>query len=202
MSLINHSDLAESKLATQFKEAINLINFIRTLLSGADELEQVFYDLLLNRSIDTAVGVQLDIIGAIVGIPRPFVLAEDLVFFGFQGIVGVGAFGDTGNPALGGLFRGEAGSGTGNTLLDDTQYRLVIKTKIIKNSASGTIEDIISAADTLLDVDTITITELISATENEVQITFDRALSSNEVILLTELSLIPKPIGVRLNYIP
>ncbi len=204
MSLINHGDLAESRLATQFKESTNLINYIRTLLKGSDELDQVFNNLLNNRSIDTAVGEQLNIIGKIVGIPRPLVLASGFTFFGFAGVVGVnvGSFGDINDPSVGGIFRGEGSNETGNTLLDDTQYRAVIKTKIIKNSASGIMEDIVSASKALLNIDHVYTLEIINSTENEIQLSFDRELNSNEILLLTELDLLSDVVGVKLSYIP
>ena len=85
MSIINHGDTGEDKLVTQFKEATNLIAFIRSLLKGSDDLEIVFNDLLDNRWIDTAEGVQLDNIGLIVGQERITVLAEGINLFGFQG---------------------------------------------------------------------------------------------------------------------
>ena len=202
MSVINHRDLAESRLVTQFKEATNLIAYIRALLKGSDDLEDVYNDLINNRWIDTAVGAQLDVLGEIVGIPRPLILDTSITFFGFQGVVGVDGFGDTGNPALGGLFRDEGSAGAGNIPLPDDQYRVVIKAKIYKNTSSGTIEDVIAVADILLDVTTITVVEVISATENEIEISFDRALNANEVLLLTEFDLIPRAAGVRLTYVP
>jgi len=82
MSIINHGDTGEDKLVTQFKEAANLIAFIRALLKGSDDLETVFNDLLDNRWIDTGEGVQLDNIGEIVGQERKTVLAEGNKFFG------------------------------------------------------------------------------------------------------------------------
>lgn len=47
IDIINHRDLAESRLATQFKESPNLIAYIRALIRENDELESVFQDLLM-----------------------------------------------------------------------------------------------------------------------------------------------------------
>ncbi len=63
---IDHESLAVSRLATQFRESTNLINYIKALLTEADTLEQVIRDIIDKRWIDTAEGVQLDILGTIV----------------------------------------------------------------------------------------------------------------------------------------
>lgn len=63
---INHETLAISRLATQFRESTNFINYIKALLTEADTLEQVIRDVIDKRWIDTAEGVQLDILGTIV----------------------------------------------------------------------------------------------------------------------------------------
>ena len=80
---IDHRALAESRLANQFKESPNLIAYIKALLRENDELETVFQDLLNDRYIDTAVGVNLDIVGEIVGQARDFTQTVNGLFFGF-----------------------------------------------------------------------------------------------------------------------
>lgn len=67
---IDHLELAESRIATQFRESENFINYIGALLVEADTLEEVFFEILTERFLDTAIGVQLDIIGVIVGQDR------------------------------------------------------------------------------------------------------------------------------------
>ena len=49
MSSIDHNSLAISRLATQFKESTNLINYIRALLVEANNLEEVFCDNQLDQ---------------------------------------------------------------------------------------------------------------------------------------------------------
>ena len=203
MSIINHRELAIVKLAEQVKEATNLINYIRTLLQEGDNLEAVYQDLLEKRNLEDAAGGQLDIIGAIVGQPRPVLPDSSFEFFGFQGVLGIGGFGSLAAPETGGLFRGENTNETGNVALEDAQYRRVIQARIIKNTSTGTIEEIIATLLFLIDnVNTVTIIETISATENEFSYQYDRSLNVNEVVLLTELDIIPRPVGVRANYTP
>ena len=67
---IDHEVLGVSRLATQFRESPNLIAYILNLLLEANTLEQLFIDIANNRYLDTATGIQLDILGIIVGQPR------------------------------------------------------------------------------------------------------------------------------------
>ena len=48
----------------------NVVKLLTALLTPINDLEQVMLALLTERSIDTAVGAQLDVIGRIVGQPR------------------------------------------------------------------------------------------------------------------------------------
>lgn len=200
--IIDHKILAISRLASEFSESVNLINFFSTFLTGNQELENVLEDFLTGFSIDTAIGKQLDIIGIIVGIPRPLVLSTDITFFGFQGVLNAGPMSDEATPTVGGLFRSTTGNETGNTPLPDNAYRRAIRAQTINNTATGTIEDIIEVCLALIDVNQVIVSEISNITQNEVNLSFDRVLTANEVILLTELNLVPVAAGVRLNYVP
>jgi hypothetical protein len=50
--------------------ATNIVSLVQILLEPFNELEAAFSDLLTQRSIDVAVGDQLDILGTVVGQPR------------------------------------------------------------------------------------------------------------------------------------
>lgn len=63
-------DAAKDRLAEQFKNSPQLQGLICSLLSEYQDLKEVFQDLLLNRSIFTADGVQLDLLGDILGLDR------------------------------------------------------------------------------------------------------------------------------------
>lgn len=61
---------AQSKLLYQDKNAASLAAFINAFVSPMQAIEDMFYDLLMNRSLANAVGAQLDGIGRIVGETR------------------------------------------------------------------------------------------------------------------------------------
>lgn len=74
--ILNCYQRATSLLASQFRNEkidgslTNLQKLLRALITPAQEVQDVLYQLSSQRWLDTAVGVQLDEIGIILGIPR------------------------------------------------------------------------------------------------------------------------------------
>lgn len=196
MSKIDHEQLAESRLAIQFKESTNLINYIKALLVEANTLEQVFCDLLEKRWIDTASGVNLDILGTIVGQPRKVIDSSDIVYFGFSGYFLSNAFSSYNNPSLGGKFIGNNTPETGFRLLNDNEYRLFIRSRIARNSIIPTPEAIIAFTRSLLGAEQV----LFHDGDTQYSIAVSKILSLNEKTFLLLNDLIPKTAGVRVNY--
>jgi hypothetical protein len=195
---IDHQDLAISRLATQFRESANLIAYIRALVVESNNLEEMFNSLLNDRWIDTAFGVQLDILGAIVGQPRTLIESSTIVYFGFDGDIGSEGFTDLNNTALGGRFIGLNEPATGFRELDDEEYRIFIRFRILKNITKGTINEVIEQIRQVFDFEFVILTELPNA---KYRIEFDRELTLNEFLVLTQSGLIIKPVGVGVEYI-
>lgn len=193
---IDHKQLAESRLATQFRESTNLINYIRSLLVEADNLEQVFQDLLNDRWIDTAEGINLDIIGSIVGQQRVLVDATALVYFGFINALGADSFGTVLDPSIGGRFKGKDEPTTGNRTLTDDEYRVFIKARVIKNSIIPTLPETTKFFRFLFDVAQVIIID--SDMRYTVQI--GRLLTDNEKTFLLNTNLVPKVAAVGVGY--
>jgi hypothetical protein len=84
--------------------------------------------------LDTARGVQLDIIGKIVGISRNVENVIPKIFFGFDDNINAKGFG------LAQFFTLDQ-SEYSDTQLTDSDYRFFIKMKIIKNMAKATMAD-------------------------------------------------------------
>jgi hypothetical protein len=194
---INHKERAIGRLATQFRESTNLISYIRALLIEADTLEQVFENLLEKRWIDTATGLNLDIIGAIVGQSREFIDAEIFSYFGLADNPQAQSFGSIRNRALGGRFRSLGESIVGVRELSDEEYRLFIRARIFKNSTSSTPEEVIYQIKSILsDVPLV----ILEDGNTYVNISIGRILSLNEKAILTQTDLVPKTAGVRFNF--
>ena len=193
VDIVNHRDLAESRLATQFKESTNLIDYIRAGLKEADDLETVFQDLLTKRYLDLAEGIQLDIIGDIVGQPRGFILTVVETFFGFLGAIGSDTFGTIGDAGQGSNFMSISDEEFPEIVTDDTTYKVLIRAKISKNISRSTINETIDIVLQGISSSTIVI---VSESQAEFKLTFPVLLSDEDKLLLARTNYVPKPAGV------
>lgn len=201
---IDYLDIARGQVTEQFKSKVVFDKYLDLLIHQQYEISQVFKDLLQKRSIDEATGAQLDIIGEIVGQPRELINADLFDFFGFEGALKAGSFGDLNTPSVGAVFWDLNTPQGGNIVLDDETYRLFIKAKIIKNTTSTTPEEFIAFINYVFGTNQTYITEGIA----EFTVFFGRPLSDIETVLLNYVSysqgypsrFIPKPVGVRINY--
>lgn len=110
----------------------------------ADEVAQA---VALAFSIDTAVGPQLDILGKYIGVPRNVgdVVVADQPYFAFTDYAGATGYeigftdytDEFSNPDA--IFFLYAYAGGLPSLLNDDQYRLVLKLQIVANSSDGTL---------------------------------------------------------------
>ena len=195
---IDHKSLAESRLATQYRDSLKLIAYIKALLYEADTLESVLRDLLEKRWIDTAVGVNLDILGSIVGQTRELIDAEIFDYFGFADNPIAQSFGTLSDIGIGGRFRAVGETTQGIRLLTDDEYRVFIKARILRNSTSSTPEEIIAQFRFLFDSPVIIIREGLKASY---EISIGRRLRLNEKSIISQTNIIPKTAGVSVSYV-
>lgn len=66
----DHVERAKQLLLSQYKEVESLGWILESGINQIQYLEDMFVALVTNRAIDTAIGIQLDRLGNIVGIPR------------------------------------------------------------------------------------------------------------------------------------
>lgn len=192
---------ARTRYTEQFKNKPIFDKYIQLLLSGFSEIQEVARQLQQERSIDTAVGVQLDVIGEIVGRPRGLVSAELFKYFGFQTEPLAGSFGSLTDPAVGSPWY-SLGAPTGiSREPSDEEYRLILKAKIIKNRTLSKPEDVIEAYKFLFGTSTVIIDE---PETGKARIGIGKILSAVERGLLFDLegvgTLLPKTIGVEYTY--
>lgn len=200
-------EVARSRVTEQFRTEDHPIfdKYLQILLGGKIELQEVFRQLMQERSIDTAAGAQLDIIGEIVGQPREFIDTALLTYFAYLGYTDAQSYGDLANNSVGGFYRGIDDPVAGNTLLNDDQYRLFIKAKIIKNNTNATPNQILEFINFVFGSDH---NQLIEEGDAAYTLLIGKELSSFETVLLNYVSyssgypsrFVPKPIGVRVNY--
>lgn len=66
----NHADRGLSRFTSYFKDSTNLREFTRILLEEVQEVENMMISLMVERTLDSAVGAQLDQWGEVLGEPR------------------------------------------------------------------------------------------------------------------------------------
>lgn len=148
------------------------------------------YSLPTAFDIDLAMGVQLDVIGRIVGLNRTVPFSTAKVFFGFKDIPNTLGFGKAPFRVLGGIDYTD-------TQLSDSDYRFLLKAKIAKNHCKGDIISISKAINFIfngkafaVDNEDMTLTFIIADIDADMRV-FNYALI---------LDLIPRPAGVGIKY--
>ena len=139
----------KNRLVDQFKSKHNFVSILESFVDKS--LDETLSDLLEKRSVDTANGFSLDIIGNIVGIERPFLPVNQDNTFGFEEDSLSGTFGDVNDTSTGSFL---------NTLtpkpvnrVDDDIYRQLIKAKIFINNSTSTVDSTITILNSIIDAD-------------------------------------------------
>ena len=145
----------KTRLPNQFENATNLRALIDVCSDMFAESNVILAYLRDNNTVDAAVGVWLDEIGEIVGAPRGANQREDATIFAYRD---VGAADDTAKafslvsyPA-GGHYVGIDGIPDG-TAFNDTDYRALIRAKVVSTFSGDSIPEIWSWINLVFDVD-------------------------------------------------
>ena len=197
----DYLEVARERVTEQFKEKPIFDRFLQVLLSGKFDIQNALEDLQTLRSLDTATGKQLDIIGDIVGRPRGLVYQDIFNYFGFAGTERAGSFGSLSDPTVGAPWY-SVGAPTGNAREpSDEEYRMILKAKIIKNRTNSTPEQVIEAYKFVFGVPEVFLEEYAPAA---VRVGIGKILTNVERSLLFDLggagALLPKTIGVNYTY--
>ena len=193
---IDHSAEARARVATQYTESAKFLQTLAAVAALCQDIENALLSLKEISDIDLAQGVQLDVIGDIVGVSRYIPNAVLLPFFGFDDTAGGYVFGEEENPALGARFRDEDEPYTATSVMGDPEFRLLIRAKIVKNHAIGTNEDILAGMAYIFQ-GTLNVVE-----DNggmAIRIAVGRNLSLIEQTLVRQLDLLPRPNGVQIS---
>ncbi len=198
--------LATERLIEQYADSPKLKALIALYVTECEVLQDAAWTIIDGYDLETAIGVALDALGREVGLPRIFLDADLFGYFGYIGAPSPESYGDSAMPELGGIYSSSFNPLSGSVPMEDDQYRLHIKAKIVRNRASGTAEDMLEIIRLVIpspgSATTINQTAKANAT-----VSIGRALSSVEKILftLTDLNgngdtLLPTPAGVDLDY--
>ena len=167
--------LALERMLQQFAGSGNWKSLLEALYNRFADSDAIMDDLASMRDLDTATGVWLDILGEIIGIPRPVKDEDPANIFTVRNPAwfndpNKGVF--DGGALTGGYLQSATGLGvpTGD-LMEDEPYRDLIRAKAAANNAIGTFVDIYNMILNAFGVDA-TVT---SPGVGQISVTFDGA---------------------------
>ena len=139
------TDQALAGLLNQFTESVKLRELLTVILARVEDGDEVLKDLALKRWKDTAKGIWLDYVGALVGMLRPGNPLDDDLVYTYKSIgdpdVASKALGSLSSPGVGGKFQSLQGL-TDGTLVDDDIYLEYIDARIASVNSGSAIPDI------------------------------------------------------------
>lgn len=192
------------RLMYQYQSSPQLRNLILSLTREYCNLQEVMGQLETRLDIGLSSGIQLDLIGEIVGQERPISVSIDPdEVFGFDPLtVSDGAFPSGYPPDFGwsGVSRPDRGgvwtsvSGLFVARMSDSDYRTLLRARIYSNSADGTVESIVRFLDFATGVNGNNIS---SPAVGKVDLIVGRYLSSVEETIIKSLA--PVAAGIRVN---
>ncbi len=193
---IDHAALAQSRTITQYRESAKFQAFIRATLAQMNELESLAWSVLDQLDVDQAEGINLDVLGELVGVSRYVPESLQLAFFGFADTPGAAGFGESGRADLGARFIEAGEPATGTSYLGDPEFRLLIRARVAKNHARGTVSDAYGSLAYLFG-------GVPSVIEDSGRMAFGvsigRPLTLIERQMIRRFDLLPRPAGVEID---
>jgi len=198
------SERIPEMLIGQYRESPILVSFIQAMAFEADKLRDEIENVKLNRYLLNASGVQLDILGNILGIDREVVDFIDLIYFGYDIDATSLSLGDLEDASVGGRYRAADENPVAARRLIDSEYRALLFAKISKNSSDITPDKVLELTKNILEI--MFSGEEISVAINETgnasfEIQIGAALSGPNQAFIADLDIIPRPTGVRISYL-
>ncbi|TXG97759.1 MAG: DUF2612 domain-containing protein [Nevskiaceae bacterium] len=195
---IDHSAQARGLTATQYRDRIKFLKTLDVFMKEVQDLEDALFKVAALTDIDIATGVNLDVLGDIVGVSRNIDKGILLPFFGFQDTDGGVVFGEEGAAGVGARFLEEGEDYTATSVLQDPEFRLIIRAKIVKNHAVGTNDDILRGLNYIFSG---SINLIDDQGGHKVSVGIGRQISYTEKLFIRQLDLLPRPNGVQLGIV-
>lgn len=187
---MDHVERAKLRIINQYRGKPRITKWLTILPEVAnDKLELALDQVYDSYDVDTVTGEMLDVIGRIVGIPRPILRGSAYDVFGYAGNDNYTNFNVA--PYI--------GTGAEADLpLNNDLYRKLIKAKIARNVSDGTSDSIIQLLETVIG---IKVTALSSNGDKSFDIGIASELDNTTQYLLDNFDLIPRPQGTRIGQI-
>lgn len=199
---VDYLSQARSRYTQQFKNKPIFDAHIKIFITEITELQNMLQDLIGLRSLETAVGSQLDLIGAIVGQPRVLVDFTLFPFFGFLEDSSALCFSSLADPTSGGILKSLSDSDGEDYEVDDETYRFILRARIVANISNTTPQGVIDAVNYIVGRTDSNVEEVGNA---HLKITHYATLTPLQDYFLRGLSsvgsIIPLPICVSYSFI-
>jgi hypothetical protein len=188
-----YSDLASSRVIGQYRSAPKFNKWLQLYVAKGGSLASTYGIMSQMLDVDTSIGQQLDVIGRIVGVARPYFTEVPGSYFGY-----INDAGDppTSNPYLVGPYIGPETQTSQNLPLNDALFRAIIRAKIVSNNSFVTTDDIILAFEFIAGIDVV---ELIDGEDMTFSIVFaqEPAFIVRQVMVVFAGQILPTPAGVK-----
>lgn len=177
-------------------EHVDKPKFRETVVASTEpyvDIQNVLNELIVDFDIDSAIGVQLDAVGAWIGQSRNVTVPILGVYFTWDD-TSVNTGWDVGN------WKGVGQPDDFTIVLNDNEYRSLLKSKILSNNWKGVNEDVYDIIDAYVTTTTpITVSDNQDMTQT---ITLPQAeLTQDQIDVITSGYVIITPAGVREEYI-
>jgi hypothetical protein len=187
---MDHVERAKQRIINEYRDKPRMVKWLTLLPQVANEkLEPAIDQVYGSYDVDSVKGELLDVIGRIVGIPRPILRGAAYDVFGYAGNDNYTNYNVA--PYIG------AGAEVDAPLNNDL-YRKLIKAKIARNVSDGTSDSIIQLLEIVIGVK---VTALTSNGDKSFDIGIASELDNTTQYLLDNFDLIPRPQGTRIGQI-
>jgi hypothetical protein len=187
---MDHVERAKSRIINQYRDKPRVQKWLAHLPQVANEkIEPAIDQLYSSYDVDAVSGELLNVIGRIVGAPRPILRGAAYDVFGYAGNDNYTNYSVA--PYIG-------DGAVVDAPLNNDLYRKLIKAKIARNVSDGTSDSIIQLLEIVIGVK---VTALSSNGDKSFDIGIASELDNTTQFLLDNFDLIPRPQGTRIGQI-
>ncbi|QDP56511.1 MAG: hypothetical protein Tp118SUR00d2C21406351_17 [Prokaryotic dsDNA virus sp.] len=158
--------ISPDRIYAQYRDKPKAVAWYNILPTQAAQIETVLNDIRFSYDIDVNEGAQLDVIGNIVDISRQYRTKFEEI-----------------SPPF--IVDGA---------VDDDVYRILIKSKILKNNSDATLDTIVDSIQFISDA---TNARVLDHHDMSFSLIFQNALTNKERYILNVFDIVPRPQGVR-----
>ena len=188
--IMDHVARAKSRIINEYRDKQRMVRWLTITPEIANQhLEGPLDQVYGSYDVDTVTGELLDVIGRIVGAPRPILRGAAFDVFGYAGNDSYTNYNVS--PYIGDGEQTDAA-------LNNDLYRKLVKAKIARNISDGTADSIIQLVEIITGVK---VTALICNGDKSFDIGIASPLDNTTMYLIENFDLIPRPQGTRIGEI-